>query len=83
MQLAPSGKASLDVQAQAAQPPADLQVVVDLLGDDREAIQQVLESFRTNTADSAHELTRAHAGDADGNGGGRLRADPPNAQVIR
>jgi len=45
-------------------PPADLSVLAELIGDDPTVMKEVLEAFRTSTAQSALELERAHAGGA-------------------
>jgi len=45
-------------------PPADLEVLADLIGDDPQVMQEVLDAFRANTARSAPELARAQTGGA-------------------
>jgi PAS domain S-box-containing protein len=44
-----------------APPPADLQVLVDLVGDDAQVIREVLNAFRATTTDAASEFAHAHA----------------------
>jgi CheY-like chemotaxis protein/HPt (histidine-containing phosphotransfer) domain-containing protein len=50
-----------EAASQLAPPPADLDVLAELIGDDPQVLQEVLAAFRANTARSALELTRAHA----------------------
>ncbi|QCB47911.1 PAS domain-containing protein [Hydrogenophaga sp. PAMC20947] len=42
-------------------PPVDLRVLADLLGGDTEGMQEVLASFRANTAGSALAIAKAHS----------------------
>ncbi|WP_159595281.1 PAS domain-containing protein [Hydrogenophaga sp. BPS33] len=44
--------------------PVDLDMLVDLLGEDPNVIQDVLMAFRTGTVDSARAMENAHAGGA-------------------
>jgi PAS domain S-box-containing protein len=50
--------------ARITPPPADLDVLAELIGDDPQVMQEVLEAFRANTARSALELAHAQAGGA-------------------
>ncbi len=54
-------EATPEAPARIAPPPADLGVLAELIGDDRQVMQEVLEAFRANTARSALELARAQA----------------------
>jgi len=56
--------ATPDAPARIAPPPADLDVLAELIGNDPQVMQEVLEAFRVNTARSALELARAQAGGA-------------------
>jgi PAS domain S-box-containing protein len=48
-----------DGATQIGPPPADLDVLADLVGDDPQAIQGVLHAFRKSTSNSTQELSRA------------------------
>ncbi|MCU7376190.1 ATP-binding protein [Paucibacter sp. O1-1] len=48
----------------AAPPPADLDVLAELIGDDPQLMRKVLVAFRANSAQSALELAQAQAGGA-------------------
>jgi PAS domain S-box-containing protein len=50
--------------ASTTPPPADLDVLAELIGDDPQVMQEVLAAFRANTAHSALDLAHAHARDA-------------------
>lgn len=57
-------EATLDAAVSISPPPADLSVLAELIGDDPTVMKEVLEAFRTSTAQAAQELERAHAGGA-------------------
>jgi CheY-like chemotaxis protein/HPt (histidine-containing phosphotransfer) domain-containing protein len=59
-----SSEAALSAPAGTMSPPADLDVLAELIGDDPQVQLEVLEAFRANTAHSALELAQAHAGGA-------------------
>jgi PAS domain S-box-containing protein len=60
----PPRDAEIDDVAPTVPPPVDLSVLADLLGGDTEGMQEVLASFRKNTAGSALAMATAHTAGA-------------------
>lgn len=59
--LPPASETTPDAPASIPPPLVDLSVLAELIGDDEAVMREVLETFRTNTLQSALELKRAHA----------------------